>query len=508
MALQSPLRTFDHRFFFSMIDRDDGQVIPNYHATNIENWIIRNRGQIEMRDGLTAKGASPSATNLGAAQLIRQGTKFLLRVVNGGSNTSKFQHSTDGTTWTDVTGGGSRTTDQVWKFVQANEYIYGVNGSDTPIRYDGAVITTISAIPNGESIAWFRSHLFVGGVSSVPDRLYFSNINDPETWGGSSFVNVNLGDGSPITGLKGIGGTIGRVVIGKERSVWYLTGFTSADFAISPLTYEHGIASQESMIEVGNEVWGIDLEGNIRGLYRSTEDVPFTALKSKDIQMTIAGLNKASISKSTAVYFDNYAMFFVPNGVDSQNSLVLVWDTLANEKKGGWIKFTNWNIARAVVFSQTQPQLYLFDSRSGNGQAYQWSGTSDNGLAILAKYETKIYDHEFPERIKIWKFAFQFAPVLGSVNVRFYTSIDRFYYTLLKTFPLSGSGDSLWDVAEWDVDNWSSGGFVRQQILYSDGGGTIEGYSQQVKLEGESSTTKLKLRNFTSHYLLRGLRYA
>ena len=334
MSLNSRLQTFDHAFFGSIIDKDDPQVIPNYYAANVENFLIRNRGELEVRDGLTARGTSPSATNLGAIQLIRQGTKYLLRVVNGSSNTSKFQHSQDGLTWSDVTGGGSKTTNQVWKFVQANEFIYGVNGTDTPIKYDGGSIATISAIPNGEAIGWFRNHMFIGGVSSVPDRLYYSNINDPETWGGSSFINVNLGDGSPITGLKGIGGATARLLIGKERSVWYLTGFTSSDFAISPLTYEHGVASQESMIEVGNDVWAIDLEGNIRGLYRTTEDVPFTALRSRDIQSLVSGLAKSSITKSTAVYFDNYAMFFVPNGVDSHNSLVLVWDTMANEKRG------------------------------------------------------------------------------------------------------------------------------------------------------------------------------
>jgi hypothetical protein len=506
MALQSRLSDFEHKYFLSVNNRDDAQSIGNYYAANVDNWIIRNRGQIEMRDGLTAKGTSPSATNIGAAQLIKQGTKYLLRVIDGAANSAKFQHSTNGSTWTDVTGGGSKTTGQVWKFVQANEIIYGVNGTDTPIKYDGSTVSTVSAIPVGEAIGWFRNHLFVGGVAAVPDRLYYSNINDPETFGGSAYINVNLGDGSPIVGLKGIGGTTGRLLVGKERSVWYLTGFTSTDFAISPLTFQHGIASQESMIEVGNDVWGIDLEGNINSLYRSQYDVPFTKSESDDIQEWIAGLNKASINKTTAIYFNSYAMFFVPNGVDSYNSLVLVYDTLANEGKGGWSKFTGWDIARAVVFNQTEPQLYLFDSREGNGQAYQWAGTSDNGLAIRADYETKIYDHGYSERLKNWKFSIQYAPTLGSVNLQFFTSIDRYYYQLVKTVSLAGSSDVLWDVAEWDVDNWSAEGFVRNKIILTEGGAINKGYSIQVRLRAESSTTKIKLRRFTLHYRVLGLR--
>jgi len=323
MSLSSPLRTFEHRYFLSMINRDDGQSIPNYFATSIENWVIRDRGQLVMRDGLATRGSSPSATNLGSTELIYStasgSTKYLLRVVNGTGDTSKFQHSTDGITWTDVSGGGSKKTDKVWRFVQANNAVYGVNGFDTPIKYDSSTISTVAAIPNGTAIEWWRNYLWVFGVLSVPDRLYFSNAGDPETFGGSDFVNVNLGDGSIGTGLKGVGGATGRLYIGKEQSVWYLTGFDSTDFAIAPLTYEHGIASHESMIEVGSQVWGIDLEGNVRGLYRTQEDVPFSALKSKDLSATIAGLNKAAIKSSSAVYYDNFAMFFVPNGVDSIN---------------------------------------------------------------------------------------------------------------------------------------------------------------------------------------------
>ena len=511
--LQSPLRTFEHTVFGTMIDRDDPQVIPDLFAQNIENFITRNRGELEMRDGLTARGTSPSATNLGAATVyFANGVKHMVRVLNGAANTSKFQYSENGITWTDITSGGSRTSNLKWVFVQANNNLYGVNGTDTPIKYNGSAISTVSAIPNGTAIEWHKNFLWVIGVAATPDRLYFSNANDPETWGGSDFINVNLGDASPGVGLKGSPGSIasgvgGRLYVGKARSMWYLTGTSSTNFAIQPLTYEHGVASHESMISVKNDTWCIDENGNIRGLYRTTEDNPFSANRSDVISTTIAGLNRAALSKATAVYTsDNFAMFFVPYGVGDYNSLVLVFDTQANNGKGGWIKFTGWNIARAVIFNDGTPKLFLFDARTNNGQAYEWTGTSDNGSAIRAIYETKIYDHGSAERRKKWRFAYQFAPSLGAVNVNFYVSIDRYYYTLLKTFPLSGVGDALWGVAQWGVDNWGSGGYIQEKIRFSDGGGATRGYSMQVKLEAQSSVTKVKLRKFTAHYRVKGLR--
>lgn len=511
--LSSPYKPFEHKKFYSMIDKDDPQDIPDLFASNIENWIIRDSNEIELRDGLTPRGTSPQATNLGYG-VLRQanGNKFMYRVLNGGSDTSKFQYSQDGSNWSDVTSGGSLKTGVVWHMVQANNYMYAVNGQDTGLRLDGTTATQIAAMPKGTAIEWWKNFLWILGVAATPDRLYFSNENTPETWGGSDFINVNLGDGSPGVGLKGHPGQTGRLYIGKERSVWYLTGTDSSDFAIAPLTYEHGVISHESMIQVKNDVWCIDQEGNIRGLYRTTEDSPFSALRSEQIQSTISGLNKSYLHMSSAVYFDNYAMFFVPYGVDTYNSLVLVWDTQCNSDKygksqGGWTKFTGWNIAGGVVWDATEPELYMFDSRNGNGLTYQWSGTNDNGVEITGKYETKIYDMGSPDRLKKWKFTYQTAPSLGSVPVKFYSSMDRFYYVLLRTFNLTGTGDKLLGIT-WTLgtDKLGSGGAVRQKILMTEGGQTSKGYTVQIKLEATSSTVKVKLRKFSMHYKYFGLR--
>lgn len=502
--LRSPLTTFDHRFFYSMINRDDPQVIPDFYAANIENWIIRNSGTIEMRDGLTARGPSPNQTNLGSAALYRAGgTKKLIRVINGAGNTAKFQESDNGTSWTDCTGGTGRTTGKVWVFVQANNNLYGVNGTDTPVKYDGTAITTVVAIPNGTAIEWFKNFLWIVGVAATPDRAYFSNANDPETWGGTDYINVNLGDQSPGTAIKGSPGADGRLYIGKARSVWYITGTSSTNFALQPLTYEHGVAGPEAIVGGRNDVWCVDQNANIRTLYRTTTDDPFSTLKSAPIQSTIAGLNKTAIASSTSVYSNNFLLFFVPNGVDTFNSLVLVYDFLADKGRGGWLTFTNWNIARATVFNTT---LFLHDARTNNGQTYDWSGTSDNGQAITAKYETKIYDHGYAQQQKNWKFAYQMAPVIGNVNVNFYVSIDRFYYVLLKQVNLQGTNNHLLGV-NWvlGVDKLGSGGNVRNRIRYSDNGGDTTGFTQQVKLEASSATTKIKIDGFTSHYRVKGL---
>jgi hypothetical protein len=505
--LHNPLQTFRHKYYYSMINRDDPQVIPDYYAQNIENWFIRDRGQLVMRPGITARGANPAKTNLGAAALYRaNGVKKHIRVVDGSGNTAKFQQSDDGVTWTDIAGGGSRTSGKPWSFVQANNKLYGVNGYDTPISFDATTLATVAAIPNGTAIEWWKNFMWVTGVISIPDRLYFSTVNDPETWGGTDFINVNLGDASQAVGIKGTGGLTGRLYVGKQRSVWYITGTSSASFALDPLTFEHGIASHRSMIQVKNDVWAVDAEGNVRALYRTTNDVPFSNIKSSDIQLTVAGLNKAALYKTTAIFYNNYAMFFVPNGVDDYNSIVLVYDTLANEGHGGWITFTGWRIAIAIVFNDTSPKLFLHDARTSNGQTYEWTGTSDNGVSITAKYEGKIYDHGYPDQQKVWHFAYQYAPVIGDFNVRFYCSIDRYYYVLLKLVNLLGTGNKLLGV-NWTlgVDKLGSGGIVQQRVNYSDMGGQSTGLTQQIKIEAESSSTQIKVREFTSHYRLRGL---
>lgn len=506
--LNSPVRTFEHRYFYSIINRDDAQVIPDFYAANIENWLIRNRGELTIRLGLTARGTSPAKTNLGCAVLYKSnGTKKFLRVIDGAANTAKFQDSDDGTTWTDVSGGTGRTTSAVWSLVQANDNVYGVNGTDTPIKYSGTVITTVVAIPQGTALEWWKNFLWSFGSPTFKDRAYFSSAADPETWGGTDYINVNLGDSSNGVGVKGTAGSSGRLYLGKQRSWWYVTGTSSANFALNPLTYEFGCASQDSIVQVKNEVWCVDLECNIRKLYRSSTDNPFGALASRDIQATIAGLNLGSITKAAAVSYNNYILFFVPNGVDTYNSLVLVWDLLANNNKGGWIKFTNWNIARAIVFQTTAPKLFLFDGRTNNGQTYEWTGNSDNGLSIVAKFETKIMDFGYPDREKRFSYMYQYASAQGSVNSRLYTSIDRFYYVLVASPSLLGTGNKLLGVT-WKLatDKLGSGGPVKVLIPFTDAGGSGEGTTAQLKIEAESSTVQIKVREVTIHYRMLTLR--
>lgn len=503
--LGTPLTTFEHSEFFSMVDRDDPQSIPDLFAANIENWIIRNVGELEMRDGLTARGTSPSATNLGEGVLRRaNGTKHLVRVINGAGSTSKFQYSSnEGLTWSDISGGGSLSTDGIWYMTQANDILYAVSAGQTTRKYDGSTMSSLPSLPSGTAIEWWNNRLWILDATTL-DKLWYSDANTPETFGGSSFLFVNLGDGSPGIGLRG--SQSGRLYIGKERSVWYLFGDTPSDFVLRNLTYEHGVASPEAMIAARNDVWCIDQEGNARSLYRSQEDTPFSTIKSSEIQYTISGINKAALDRASGIFFDNFLMFFVPNGVDSHNSLVIVWDFLANRGKGGWTKFTGWSVARASVLIGDTPKLFLHDSRSGNGQSYEWAGTSDNGIAITAKYETKIYDHKVPERRKKWKMAYQFAPSSAGEYLRFYDSVDRGYYTLLKTIDLEGMGETLWDNFNWDEGTWSAGGLIRERIPFTDGGGINHGYSNQIKIEAESATTKIKVRKFTMHYRIFGLR--
>jgi len=501
--LRNPQENFEHKYFFTIKDRDDGQIISDYYATNVENLILRNAQQPELRDGLTARGTSPAKTNLGSDALYKaNGLKKFLRVVNGAANTSKFQSSDEGITWSDVSGGTLRTTDALWSFAQANDNLYGVNGNDTPIKFDGSVITTIAAIPQGYYCTWWKNHFWVFRNPTYKDRVYFSNPNDPELWTGSDYVNVNLGDQSLGTGIKGTGGFTGRLYLGKERSVWYITGTAAANWALSILTYDHGVASHESMINAQNGMLCIDLEGNVRNLYRSSTDDPFSSLLSKDIPQTIAALNKSSIRLSSAVFYNNFALFFVPYGVSSVNNYVLCYDILANLGKGGFTKFTNWNVARATIFNESnKPKLFMHDSRVANGQTYEWIGTSDNGQAITGRFETKIYDFGVADQEKRFAYSYAFAPALGNYTYNFFASIDRYYYTLLKALSLLGTGNKLLG-STWTLgtDKLGSGGFVKNQINFTDNGGTPEGTTVQVKLELESSSIKLQVRQFTIHF--------
>lgn len=133
-----------------------------------------------------------------------------------------------GGTWNLLQTHSSTDADVVpFAFTSGNEKSFWVHPSLTGTWQWGGLSATapavISGSPVGRCVAWHKSRLYVGGSSSEPWKLHFSDVDDHTDWTGGTAgsINVGLGDGEAIEDILPFEDGL---LIGKQTSLWFLIG--------------------------------------------------------------------------------------------------------------------------------------------------------------------------------------------------------------------------------------------------------------------------------------------
>lgn len=81
-------------------------------------------------------------------------------------------------------------------FVNANDSVYGMNGSDLILKINGTTATNPVATLKPKFGIWFNNAMWIGGDPANPTRMYKSAENTPETFSGTG--NDIFDSSSPI----------------------------------------------------------------------------------------------------------------------------------------------------------------------------------------------------------------------------------------------------------------------------------------------------------------------
>ena len=423
-------------------DKLGPEELPPGFAADALNCFV-DEEKVRERNGYTIIGNDVGNDDIEGLTNFEQddGTKFLLMVAGG-----QIYKWTGLGNWAVAGGADTVTADLECNFEQANDNIYLFNGTDTPVKFNGTTCSTVAAIPVGRVARWFHNYMFVAGVDGNRSRLYFSNLNNPETWGGSDFIDVNVNDDEPITALYPFND---ELIIFKRSRIWALTGFGTAGFAVTDLQERvtaFGCSSARGIVNIGNDLYFISYVGqtpHIRSLTRSRFGVTIAGgIVSDPITGTMDGLSTAQLSKTAAIFDGRYVYFAVPDGSSTNNDLVLVKDTIQKEDEG-WVRFTGIN---AAVWAQSsvegEPTIYFGES-GANSQVYKMdSSMSDNGTAILFRWDSP--NHQIDPEIKNkWKYLWTVGETVGNVNVEVDVSPDGFTFESQGNLNLQGTGSTF-----------------------------------------------------------------
>ncbi len=168
--------------------------------------------------------------------------------------TKIFEAGTTGS-WSEIDTG--RTSAGRYTFFRYNlagtDFIIWADGANHATKYDGTTVTDINASgapANPKFVTGFKDHIFFAGMSSTPQQVTFTapfTDNDFATSNGAGTIKVD----SNITGLFPFRDSL---FIFCEERIFKLTGSTSSDFAVQPVTREIGCLNNFTIQEFAGDI--------------------------------------------------------------------------------------------------------------------------------------------------------------------------------------------------------------------------------------------------------------
>jgi hypothetical protein len=348
-----------------------------------------------------------------------------------------------------------------------SNWLIACNGTDKPLYYEGSTWTAVDggstpALTGVTTTTLWSPHVFKG-------RLLFIQKNTLSFW----YLTAGLAGGAltefPLDGEAARGGYL------LSMATWTRDGGAGMDdFAVfltsegEALVYQGTDPSDASKWEkVGTFYIGKPLGDGVMTsfggeLVVTTENGAFllsSALASAAVDskfalslkiedaFTSAARTYGSIPgwKATVYPAQTALIVNVPKEADGAHDQYVM-----NTITKAWCKFTDWPAEDFAVFNGA---LYFCHT---TGVYKAWSGTADNGSAIVATGKTAFSNFKYPGRNKQFKMMRPVMAANGSFS--FLTDIDVDFKDdeIAGVATYSVNAAALWGSATWDDDVWAA----------------------------------------------------
>ena len=229
-------------------------------------------------------------------------------VTRATSSTSAADHSVDDAvseSWTVRDTGrtsASKYTFERFNF-DGNEKIIVTDGTNDPTVFNTsftATDVTESTVEGSKYLAAFKGHMFYAGKSTTPQTLVFSQPFDEDAFNsGSGAGSIKVDD--TITGLKTFRDAL---FIFCENRIFKLTGSTSSDFAIVPVTRNIGCINGDTIQEFAGDLIFLGPDG--------LRTVAGTA-RIGDVELGTISVNVQSIFDENLINSSLFESAVIPN---------------------------------------------------------------------------------------------------------------------------------------------------------------------------------------------------
>lgn len=318
---------------------------PDASGNLVMPFLVRARNAVYELDGGPHK--KPGATKLNSSALESGaavmglvdywrigtgGTPTQRRIVNVGTKIKA--DNADGTFSDIITG---RTSGAIPSYCVFDDILIIADDSgNAPQSYNGTTGGALAGSPpNFAFCVAHKSRAWAAGNPSVPSRLYYSVLGNPEDWtgSGSGSIDVDLDDGDKITGLIS---HKNEMIVFKgpyKGSIHRITGSSPTGddaFARKPFVNGIGAVWHNAIFRYGDDVGFVAPEGTIHSLTTTAQYGDFRAgALSFPFNNYLAQVVNGTQIKKCWAQADNargMALITMPINGSSANNVVFMMD--------------------------------------------------------------------------------------------------------------------------------------------------------------------------------------
>ena len=462
------------------------------YASVVDNAVIDTYGRIGARKGLDALTGDATELNGLSPTVIHEyedanGNLEVLSVGNG-----KVLKGTS--TLVDITPVGYTVADENYSIVNFNDKAYLFNKDVQPLVYDIAnglveMVEFSGTAPQGDIAMGGFGRLWVSGVPSAPNTVYWSDLLIGEGWASGSSGSINLdkvwADGSDkVTALAVWNGFL--VIFGQNSIVIYQGAEDPATMSLADTVDGVGCVARDTVQATGNDLLFLSARG-VMALGRVIQEKsnPINDV-SKNVRDDLVRYWNLEDKPVRSVYSptDSFYLLLFPS-----NNLIYCFDTRGLLENGAY-RVTTWTTSKHKCFAMRQDDTLLVGNTQGVNRYY---GYLDNNDTYVMRYYSNPLSFGDPSRIK---FAKKITPTLiseGTLDVGIKWAYDFTNDFKTQLFTINSQSSAYFNEAEFNNSYFSAGSSkITAKRINTNGSGNLV----SVGLESTINASPLSIQEF------------
>lgn len=336
-------------------------------------------------------------------------------------------------------------------------------------------IDTFPSYPKGNIYLVSNNRLFISGVTSTPQAVYFSKYGDANTWL-DTLVSDGTADAAGVFNLTEGGGEVvaaaqdeGAIYFFK-RSIIYKATLDDTLYTLQPLkpfdgkSQTTGATNNKSTFTGGNGIYFITPDRQIMNLTRVENfDYPQIWPISDIVKPTV---NQGVFNSAVGIFWQDKAYIAFKTDENSTiNDVVFIENyrkTVTTERPTWESPVIGWNVSDFVIYDDGESEeLYFGDAVTANVYKVIEESVDDN-LGITANWRSKQFDFGTPHSLKEMDNLYIEGYILPNTNLTISLLLDEDGDTQTYTTEFSGTETNyLFDAQQFNLFGFHPFGFER-----------------------------------------------